>query len=60
MAQEAAEVAKRHCQEEDAVRAALERSKAEMQEVAEALRQGGAQESKSMVSHFVLRAQCTC
>ena len=45
-------MAKRHCWEEDAACAALERSKAEMQEAAETMRQGGAQESESMISHF--------
>ena len=53
LAWEAAEVAERHHQEEDAVQAALERSKAEMQEAAKAMRQGGARESESMVSHLV-------
>ena len=52
LAWEAAEAAERHCWEEDAVRAALERCKAKMQEVAKAMRQGGAWESESTVSHF--------
>ncbi|KIM67417.1 hypothetical protein SCLCIDRAFT_21302 [Scleroderma citrinum Foug A] len=44
LAWEAAEAAERHCWEEDAVCAALERCKAKMQEVAKAMRQGGAWE----------------
>ena len=60
LAWEAAEVAKRHRWEEDAVHAALESSKAEMREAAEAMRQGGARESELMVSCFVFGVQCAC